>query len=96
VEDEYLFLDAVVGGDRLVDLHDRLYEGVLAEHRSTAHVYRPHITIGRIQDRFAREQALATARELSPVVDCVVRGLSVFRLNAEGGEVIAEVQMKVG
>jgi len=80
VEEEYLFLDAVIGGERLVELNDRLYAGPLAEHRSTAHVYRPHITLGRIRDSVAREKALSAARQMSPVVDEVVRAVHVFRL----------------
>lgn len=41
VAEDYLFLDAVVGSDRLRDLHERLYRGPLSAFRSTAHVYRP-------------------------------------------------------
>jgi 2'-5' RNA ligase len=80
VENEYLFLDAVVGRELLFELHDRLYRGLLSEYRSTAHVYRPHITLGRIRDGEARRQALSAARRLTPVVDEIVRGVSVFRL----------------
>lgn len=85
VEEEYLFLDAVVGGVQLVDVHERLYAGLLAEHRSTAHVYRPHITLGRIRDGEARRQALNAARGLTPVIDETVRSVSVFRLGQNGG-----------
>ena len=85
VEEEYLFLDAVIGGERLADLNDRLYGGLLAEYRSTAHVYRPHITLGRVRDGEARRQALDAARALTPVVDEIVRGVSVFRLGENGG-----------
>jgi 2'-5' RNA ligase len=84
VEEEYLFLDAVIGGEQLADVHDRLYRGLLAEYRSTAHVYRPHITLGRIRDDEARRQALNVARGLGPVVDEIVRRVSVFRLGEEG------------
>ena len=80
VEEEFLFLDAVVGGELLGELNDRLYTGPLAEHRSLAHVYRPHITLGRIRDGVAREKALSAARQMSPVVDEVVRAVHVFRL----------------
>jgi 2'-5' RNA ligase len=84
VENEYLFLDAVVGGEQLADLHDRLYRGLLSEYRSTAHVYRPHITLGRIRDGTGREEALHAAQQMSPVVDDVVRGVHVFRLGKSG------------
>jgi 2'-5' RNA ligase len=94
VEDEYLFLDAVIGSEKLVDLHDRLYQGFLAAHRSAAHVYRPHVTIGRTRDPAERGRALIAARELSPVIDCLIRSVSVFRLDDEGGEVIDEVRIR--
>jgi len=96
VEDEYLFLDAVSGAEGFLELHDRLYQGLLAEHRSTAHVYRPHITIGRISNSMERGRGLAEARRLSPVVDCVVRAVNVFRLDDDGGKVIEEVRMRDG
>jgi 2'-5' RNA ligase len=85
IEDEYLFLDATVGAERLVNLHDRLYQGVLAQHLSRAHEYRPHVTIGRLRDPAARAGALLAVRALSPVVDTVVRAVSVFRLDDAGG-----------
>jgi 2'-5' RNA ligase len=87
IDDEYVFLDATVGAERLVDLHDRLYRDVLAQHLSRAHEYRPHITIGRVRDSGARASALIAARELSPVVETVVSAVAVFRLDGEGGRV---------
>ena len=85
VDGEYLFLDAVAGAERLLELHERLYRGPLSEYLSTAHVYRPHITLGRIQDHAAREDALNAARRMSPVVDEIVRAVNVFRLGESGG-----------
>ena len=43
-------------------LHDRLYSGPLQEHRSGSHVYRPHMTLGRIADAAARSEAVAAIR----------------------------------
>jgi 2'-5' RNA ligase len=80
VEDEYLFLDASVGREAFIELHDRLYRGLLAEHLSTAHVYRPHITIGRIRDRRERETALAEARWMQPAVEWEVKKATIYQL----------------
>lgn len=81
MEDEYLFLDATAGREAFIELHDRLHQGLLAEHLSTAHAYRPHITIGRIQDRRDRETALAAARGTRPEVEWEVKKVSIFELS---------------
>jgi 2'-5' RNA ligase len=56
-EDGYLFLNVADDAGHIVELHRRLYDGVLAPYRSPTHVYQPHITIGR----FATTEQLAAA-----------------------------------
>ncbi len=82
VEGEYLLLPARAGREELTDLHERLYRGPLAIHRSRAHVYQPHITIGRIADEAARTSALALARAQLPAFHASIRDLAVFRLES--------------
>ena len=47
-EGEYLFLNVRRGNDAVVELHDALYRGVLAAHRSRLHTFVPHLTVGRV------------------------------------------------
>ena len=47
-DDHYIVMELSAGVDRLGDMHDRLYAGILAPHRSAAHSYRPHVTIGHL------------------------------------------------
>lgn len=57
-EDEgYLFLNVVSGRNELIRLHDELYGGHLQMHLRRDIPYRPHLTVGRLED----ERNLATA-----------------------------------
>jgi 2'-5' RNA ligase len=92
VEDEYVFLDVGPGRQQLIELHDRLYTGPLARHLSDKHVFRPHITLGRLREPEALATALAKARELVPASTAVVREITVVRLD---GAAVAEREYTV-
>ena len=81
-EGEYVLLPVTRGREQLIDLHDRLYRGPLALHRSRAHVYEPHITIGRLREESARREALALARAQLRPCDARLREVAVFRLES--------------
>ena len=91
--DGYLFLNVGVGAHRFRELHNKLYTDPWARHRSLAHEYRPHVTIGRIADRDVlahahREADLALTRPISGTVT----GLAIFRLETpDRGTVIHRV-----
>jgi 2'-5' RNA ligase len=93
VEDEYVFLDLEAGRERLIELHDRLYTGLLATHLSNQHVFRPHVTLGRLGNRDALAAALAEARALMPAAaTAVVREVAVVRLD---GAAVADREFTV-
>jgi len=48
--DGYVFLDVKVGNDNVIDLHDRLYRGILKPYHNRFIPYTPHITIAKIED----------------------------------------------
>ena len=93
VEDEYVFLDVGSGRKQLIELHDRLYSGPLARHLSDTHVFRPHITLGRLREPEARATALAKAREWLPASTAVVRELTIVRLD---GTAVAKRESTIG
>jgi len=76
-EGEYLFLNVKRGSDPLIDLHDRLYSGPLAEHLSVEHTFIPHITVGRIRDRKAFLRALVEVQKLRTVFRTSVEEVAV-------------------
>jgi 2'-5' RNA ligase len=89
----YLFLNVGAGAERFHALHARLYSGPLACHRSSAHEYRPHVTVGRVADHHglaeARQEAYLALR--LPVLG-TVPGLAIFRLDGpDRGAVVCKV-----
>lgn len=56
--DGYLFLNVKRGNDEIIDLHDRLYRGVLEPYLFRKVTYCPHMTIGRLEQQTAFDQAI--------------------------------------
>ena len=56
--DGYLFLNVKQGNDSIIDLHDRLYSGVLEPFVFRKVTYCPHITVGRVVEPSAFDRAL--------------------------------------
>jgi 2'-5' RNA ligase len=81
-EAEYLFLNVKRGNDALIELHDRLYAGPLAEHRSMQHTYVPHVTVGRVSDPRVFRDALTEAGALMVQIDTRVAEVSIYDLEA--------------
>jgi 2'-5' RNA ligase len=91
----YVFLNVEAGVDVLCELHDRLYTGCLEPYFSSAHEYRPHVTIGRLADP---EQATWAAKDARTQLTLPLRGevnqLAVFRLNAaHRGDVVCTIDL---
>lgn len=49
--DGYLFLNVKKGNDNIIELHDRLYSGLLEKFIFRKVTYCPHLTVGRIFDQ---------------------------------------------
>ncbi|MEA4914205.1 MAG: 2'-5' RNA ligase family protein [Christensenella sp.] len=56
--DGYLFLNVKRGNDEIIDLHDRLYRGVLEQYLFRKVTYCPHVTVGRLEQPTEFDQAL--------------------------------------
>ena len=56
--DGYLFLNVKRGNDSIIDLHDKLYRGVLEQYLFRKMTYCPHITVGRLEQQTKFDQAL--------------------------------------
>lgn len=48
--DGFIFLDCVRDNDEIINFHDRLYTGILADELYNETPYFPHITVGQIKD----------------------------------------------
>jgi 2'-5' RNA ligase len=89
-DDGYLFLNVAAGADWFIELHNRLYTRLLAHHRSPAHEYRPHVTVGRLTEQhqllFAADE---TKKALTLPVGGLVNEVALFRRRtATAGDVV--------
>ena len=50
-KDNYLFLNLIQGQEQIIKIHDLLYLGILNQFLSKKHQYRPHLTVGHLEDR---------------------------------------------
>jgi 2'-5' RNA ligase len=82
-EGEYLFLNVKRGNDALVQLHDSLYTGALAAHRSRLHTFVPHLTVGRLAPADLPAALDATA-DLTSAIQANVDNISVYRIEPDG------------
>ena len=56
--DGYLFLNVKQGNDSIIDMHDRLYSDALEPFLLRKVTYCPHISVGRVEESSAFDQAL--------------------------------------
>jgi 2'-5' RNA ligase len=97
-DDNYIFMELSEGADRFALVHDRLYSGMLARHRSSAHAYRPHVTIGHLS---ASEDLVAATEHAVDVLPRPLHGrveaVAGFRLDYPWrGEIVFTLPLGVG
>lgn len=61
----YLFLNVKKGNDQIIELHDRLYSGILATYRFRKTTYFPHLTVGRLKSSALYNSALQMTKEFN-------------------------------
>lgn len=62
-ENGYLFLNVKQGNDQIIELHDRLYSGLLASYIYRKATYCPHLTVGKVETSDLFEQAMQMTRD---------------------------------
>ena len=82
--DGYLFINVKRGNDSIIDLHDRLYQGVLEPFLFRKVTYCPHITIGRLEQQTEFDQALEELAGFSEQFEAEIDRVSVE--NIDSGE----------
>ncbi len=91
-EGEYLFLNVKVGNDQIIQLHDKLYSGLLKQYLYRSLTYTPHLTVGRIRDKRMFETALAETEEWNQVFETTVHEIIVENIDERKNY---SVEMKV-
>ncbi|MCM3081839.1 2'-5' RNA ligase family protein [Brevibacillus invocatus] len=70
--DHHLFLLVKEGNDSIIDLHDKLYSGLLSIYKSRRHPFLPHLTVGRLVNDQEVEAALHHTRHFTSVFETTV------------------------
>lgn len=81
--DGYLFLNVKQGNDSIIDLHDRLYSGALKPFLFRKVTYCPHMTVGRIEQQDAFDQALEELKRFSGSFEAQIDRLYVENIDSK-------------
>lgn len=76
----YLFLNLQEGEKEIVQLHKRLYAGILEGFNNgylKENGYTPHLTVGNLKDKFQFEQAIKITSDFNEVFEARVNKVSV-------------------
>lgn len=76
----YLFLNVEDGSDKTIELHEKLYTGILHQFfpaRFKEVDFIPHITVGNIKNEYEFEKALEETKDIKDVFETVVKEISV-------------------
>jgi 2'-5' RNA ligase len=82
--DNCLFLNVKQGNDKLIELHDKLYTGILEEYLCREVSYSPHVTLGKIENLDAYQNALEETKKNSEVFRTRVNSLNVEIVESNG------------
>lgn len=70
--DGYIFLNVKEGNDSIIELHDRLYSGVLERFLCRKMTYCPHLTVGNLQNPRDFENALNRLSRCEETFEAVI------------------------
>lgn len=80
--DGYLFLNVKRGNDEIIDLHDKLYRGVLEQYLFRKVTYCPHVTVGRLEQPTEFDQALEELAGFSEQFKVEIDRISVENIDS--------------
>lgn len=76
-EGGYIFLNVLEGRGLIVELHRRLYTGIISEYNQPQFPYKPHMTIGRIHNQKEVIRDLEKHEIINEVFEDVVLEIAV-------------------
>lgn len=79
--DNYLFLNIKVGNDKIIEIHDRLYTGILEKFHYKRITYIPHITVGNILDDKQFGKALNDVKDLNDEFETLIDEIFVEEID---------------
>lgn len=86
--DGYIFLDVKKGNDKIIEMHDKLYEGLLKEHHNRFIPYFPHLTLGRLRDEKMHQEAVKSLLTFYETFETEVEEIAVEIIDSEEKSII--------
>ena len=83
-EEEYLFLNVKVGNDQIIELHDKLYSGLLKQYLNRTLTYTPHLTVGRLKNKETFQSAVAETEHFNEIFEATVHEIVVENIDESG------------
>lgn len=89
--DGYIFLDVKKGNDKIIELHDKLYGGLLKEHHNRFIPYFPHLTLGRLKDEKQHQQVVTSLYNFDEIFEIEIDEVVVERIDDEEKSIVEYV-----
>ena len=86
--DGYLFLNVKNGNDQIIELHDKLYGGILQRFIYRKATYCPHLTVGRLQVAAEFDKAIQELGSFVESFETVIDKVYVENIGWNGNSVI--------
>lgn len=86
--DGYLFMNVKVGNDEVIQLHDKLYTGILKPFLNRSLTYTPHVTIGRTSDKRTFACALAETEHWNDIFETTIHDIVLETIDEHGNSMV--------
>lgn len=79
--DRYLYLNVKKGNDEIIELHDKLYNGLLSPYLFKKLTFNPHVTVGRLSDQSEFDSAIDEISRLDEIFESKIDKISVLNID---------------
>lgn len=86
--DGYLFLNVKKGNDNIIELHDKLYSGLLEKSLFRKVTYCPHLTVGKIFDQKEFDCAVGELSSHDEIYETVIDKIFVENIDLDENSII--------
>lgn len=85
---EYLFLNVQHGYKEIIDLHQRLYSGILKPYLNSSLIYIPHVTIGRFKSSNDLKKAYKALVKKNFLFETTIKKIFLERIKSDQSSIV--------
>ena len=86
--DGYLFLNLKKGNDQVIELHDKLYGGILQRFFYRKATYCPHLTVGKLHDAAEFDRAIQALYSCDESFEAVIEKVHMENIHVDGNSIV--------